>query len=262
MVKFTKEQKAEMPFLDHLEELRWRILWSVLALIACAIIGFWLVVEFNVLGVLIQPVRPYLPDGKLIYLSPADPFMLTLQLALVIGLLMALPIIIYQLWAFIAPALTKEEKRAIVPALYLGLVLFCVGVVGAYVYVLPPTLRFFSMFQVENLSPNLTANGYLGLVTKILLAFGALFELPVVVLVLSALGLVTSKWLRAKRRFAIAGGALIAALITPGDMVTLTLFMMLPLMALYEFGIVLAWVVERRRRKVKRADLTGLEQPE
>jgi sec-independent protein translocase protein TatC len=251
VARLGKERNVEMPFLDHLEELRWRIIWSLAALVVSFVVGFWVMTQFNVLGLLIRPVQPYLPDGKLIYLSPADPFMITVQLALVIGLLLAFPVIAYQIWTFVSPALTREEKRAIVPALYLGLVLFAVGVTGAYYFVLPPTLRFFTMFQVENLTPFLTAAGYFGLVTKLLLAFGAIFELPVVILVLSALQLVTSAWLRSKRRYAIAGGAVIAALITPGDVVSLTLFMMLPLMLLYEISIMLAWIVERRRRKVQ-----------
>jgi len=254
-VKFFSQRATEMPFLDHLEELRWRILWSLAALVVGLGAGFWIVMEFNVLGLLIAPVKPYLPGGKLIYLSPADPFMLTLQLSLVVGLILAFPVIVYQLWAFVAPALTKHEKRSILPALYMGAVLFCVGVTGAYVFVLPPTLRFFQMFQVENLAPNLTANGYLGLVTKMLVAFGVLFELPVVVLILSSLGLVTSGWLRSKRRYALAVGAVLAAVITPGDMVSLTIFMMLPLMMLYEMSILLAWIVERRRKKVAQSDV-------
>lgn len=254
MSKFFGQRAAEMPFLDHLEELRWRILWSLMALAVAVGIAFWLVMRFDVLGVLILPIQPYLPGGKLGYLSPADPFMVTLKLALVVGLILAFPVIVYQVWAFVAPALTKEEKRSIVPALYLGTVLFAAGVAGAYFFVLPATLKFFMNFQVESMTASIVAPAYLGFVVKLLLAFGILFELPVVVLVLASLGLVTSAWLRSKRRWAIALGAVVASLITPGDFVLMTAFMMIPLLMLYEVSILLARVVERRRERLAAAD--------
>ncbi|HUP88562.1 MAG TPA: twin-arginine translocase subunit TatC, partial [Longimicrobiales bacterium] len=170
---------------------------------------------------------------------------------------LSFPIIVAQVWAFISPALLPREKRAIVPALYLGLVLFAGGVALAYYLILPMTLRFFMSFQTASLEQNIVIGPYIGLVVKVLLAFGILFELPVVVLVLATLGLVTSKFLSEKRRFAIAGIAIVAAFATPGDAVTLTVFMMGPLILLYELSIFLAKLVERNRRKAMLADLAA-----
>lgn len=250
---------GEMPFLDHLEELRWRILWSLLALVIASGLGIWLVMRYDVLGLLIDPIRPYLESGKLTYLSPSDPFFLTLRLGLTAGFIMASPIIAYQLWAFVSPALMPREKKAIVPALYLGLVLFAVGVALAYVVALPITLEFFmTNFQTESLQANIIAPYYLGLVVKMLISFGVIFELPVVVLVLSAMGLVTSQFLRSKRRYAIAGMAILAALLSPGDAITVTLLMMVPLILLYELSIGLARLMERRRQKDESADDAAL----
>ena len=116
-----------MPFLDHLEELRWRLIWSLLAVAVGTAVGWFIVTRLDVLGLLIEPMRPLLEDGKLAYLSPADPFIVTLKLTLTTGLLLASPIVIYQIWAFLAPALTPDEKRAIVPALFFGLFLFLGG---------------------------------------------------------------------------------------------------------------------------------------
>src|SRR5690606_22828382 len=142
------------------------------------------------------------------------------------------------------PALTKRERRAIIPALYLGLVLFVAGVALAYWGALPLTLRFMLVtFASDSLEQSITASYYFSFVVKMLVAFGAVFELPVVVLVLSALGLVTSKWLRSKRRYAIAGMAVLSAMITPGDAISLTLFLMLPLILLYELSIGLSALV-------------------
>src|SRR5687767_7814072 len=229
-----KNRSAEMPFLDHLEELRWRLLKSIAAVIVGTMIGFFVVTHFNVLELLINPLRPLIGDAKLKYLSPGDPFFVTLGLAITVGLLLAFPIVAAQIWGFVSPALLPREKRAIVPALYLGLVLFAAGVALAYYIVLPMTLKFFMSFQTATLEQNIVIGPYISLVVRVLLAFGILFELPVVVLVLSALGLVTSKFLREKRRFAIAGIAIVAAFATPGDAVSLTVFMMGPLILLYE----------------------------
>lgn len=241
---------GEMPFLDHLEELRWRLLKIIFAVLIGAIAGFIVVTRFNVMEILINPVRPFLQGEKLNYLSPGDPFFITIGLALTVGLILAFPVIVAQIWGFVAPALLPREKKAIVPALYLGLVLFCGGVALAYFLVLPLTLKFMmTQFQTETLQQNLVVGNYISFVVKILLAFGILFELPVVVLVLSALGLVTSKFLSEKRRFAIAGMAVVAALVTPGDAITLTIFMMGPLLILYEMSIGLAKLVERKRAR-------------
>ena len=238
---------AEMPFLDHLEELRWRLLYIVIAIAVGTGIGFWLVMQYDVLGLLIAPIEPFLEGSKLKYLSPTDPFFITLKLGILVGFLLASPIVVYQVWSFFAPALLPSEKRVIVPALYLGLVLFGVGVAAAYVVVLPVTLRFTMGFQTESLEQAIVVNAYLAVVTRLLLAFGVVFELPVVVLILSALGLVTPEFLAAKRRHAIVAITVVASLITPGDVLTVTLMMMVPLFLLYEFSIVLSRMVARRR---------------
>ena len=122
----NRNPRGEMPFLDHLEELRWRILWALLTLILGSIISFALVYYFNVLELLVEPIRDAYenPDLKLIFLSPADPFFVTLRLAIYGGIILSFPILVYQVWAFLSPALEREEKRAIVPAMYLGLLLF------------------------------------------------------------------------------------------------------------------------------------------
>ncbi len=246
-LRYFKKGTAEMPFLDHLEELRWRLIWSLLALLVCAGAAFFLVMRFDVLGLLIEPIKPFLHGSKLKYLSPTEPFFITLKLALTVGLVLASPIVVYQIWAFLSPALLPSERRVIVPSLYLGLVLFALGVAMAYEIVLPMTLRFTMGFQTESLEQAIVIGEYLSVVTRLLLAFGAVFELPIVILVLSALGVVTPEFLAAKRRHAIVGSTVLASLLTPGDVITVTLLMMAPLILLYEFSIVLSRMVVRRR---------------
>ncbi|MBI4519718.1 MAG: twin-arginine translocase subunit TatC [Gemmatimonadetes bacterium] len=245
--------RGEMPFLDHLEELRWRVIWSLIALFAGLIIGLIIVIKLNVLGLLIAPIQPYLGSERLSFTSPSDPFWVTLQLALVIGLLLSFPFIAYHLWAFFSPALEKSERQAIVPALYLGLVLFAGGVAMGYFVALPVALRFLMSFQTQALAPVIMAGPYLAFVTKLLLAFGAVFELPVVILVLSVLGLVTPQFLASKRRHALVGITILASVITPGDVIVLTAVMMVPLYFLYELSILLSRIVYRRKRKAEEA---------
>lgn len=240
--------KAEMPFLDHLEELRWRILWSLLAVVVCSVVALGIVYYFNVVALLMEPGKGIFgEDWRPIYLVPTGGFFLYLQVSLSLGLVLGSPVIIYQVWRFFAPALDTHEKRAVVPALYLGLFLFLAGVALAYFIALPISLRFLVGFQIESVTPSYTATGYIGFVVQLLLAFGIVFELPVVVLILSVLGLVTPKFLRSKRRHAIVAIALVAAMISPGDVLQITILLMVPLVALYEFSIVLSAMVWRRR---------------
>jgi sec-independent protein translocase protein TatC len=239
---------GEMPFFDHLEELRWRLIWSILALIAGTGVGFFLATRLDLLGHLKRPLDPYIDGDQLIALSITDPFMITFKLALTLGFILAAPVIVYQMWCFFAPALTKREKRAIVPSLYLGVVLFCVGVGVAYLYVLPLTAKFLAGFQTESLRLAMTGSAYFGFVIKLLVAFGLVFQLPVVILILASLGLVSSRFLAAQRRYAIAIMTVTAALITPGDVAS-TVLMMGPLLLLYELSIVLTRVVERSRAR-------------
>ncbi len=255
--------RGEMPFLDHLEELRWRILWSIVAVVIGTIIGFALVYYLNVLEILLQPIRDAYGDQdlKLIYLSPADPFFVTLRLAVYIGILLALPVLVYQVWSFLSPALEKSERRAIIPALYLGLLLFIGGVALAYFAALPVTLEFFKAFLSDSLEGQLEINNTLGFVVKMLFAFGAVFELPIVILALSLMGVVTPAFLRTKRRHAIVLITVLASFITPGDAITLTVMMMFPLILLYEFGIFLSVGVYRRREKAERAYEASLDPP-
>lgn len=248
---------GEMPFFDHLEELRWRIVWSLAALVGGTALGFWIAVRFDLLALLKQPLNPYVAQTQLLALSVTDPFFITFKLALTLGFIMAAPIIIYQIWSFLSPALSKRERRTILPALYLGGILFWLGVAMAYVYALPMTLKFLAGFQTESMAMTLTAGLYFSFVIKLLVAFGVIFELPVVIMILAALGLVTSRFLREKRRFAVAIMGITSALITPGDAITATIFMMGPLLLLYELSILLTRVIERSRARAAAADALG-----
>jgi len=254
----SPDNRAEMPFLDHLEELRWRILWSLLAIVVATVVGWVLVERVDVIGLLIRPIKPLLPDGKLKFTHPTEPFFITLKFAFVLGLVLSSPVVIYQAWAFLAPALYPREKRLIVPALSAGVVLFLAGATVAYLWVLPRALRVLFGFQQAVFDPIITAEGYFGFAAQILIGFGVVTELPLVIVILAALGLVTPQLLARNRRYAIALSAGAAALLTPPDAVSM-LIMMVPLLLLYEVSIVCAWIVTKRRaRREQAASAAGL----
>src|SRR5256886_958766 len=257
----SSDLRAEMPFLDHLEELRWRILWSLLAIVLATVAGWFLVERADIIGLLIRPIKPLLPDGKLKFTHPTEPFFITLKFAFVLGLVLSSPVVIYQAWAFLAPALYPREKRLIVPALSAGVVLFLGGATIAYLWVLPRALRVLFAFQQNVFDPIITAEGYFGFAAQIMIGFGVVTELPLVVVILAALGLVTPQLLARNRRYAIALSAVAAALLTPPDAVSM-LIMMVPLLLLYEVSIVCAWIVTKRRgRRGAGARAAGLPPP-
>ncbi len=245
----VKQRTAEMPFLDHLEELRWRLIWSLLALAVGITVALVLVLKVNAIAILQQPVAPYLQGHKLVFTNPSDAFMIVMKVAIGIGIVFALPVILYQLWAFVSPALYTHERRVMIPVIMGAVALFATGVALAYFYILPYTLGFLIGFQSASLEPMITADAYFGFAVGMSLAFGAVFELPIVILALTAIGIVTPTMLRRFRRYAIVLSAVAGAIITPGgDIMTLSA-LTVPIYALYEISVLLSHLVHRRRTR-------------
>jgi sec-independent protein translocase protein TatC len=218
------------------------------------IVAFVVVTRVDVIGFLQDPIQPYLQGRKLVYTHPGDSFGIVMKVAFGVGLLLALPVIIYQTWAFLSPALYRHEKKVIIPAIAAAVLLFAVGVMIAYVAILPITLRFLLTFETESLEPMITAAQYFGFAITMSLAFGAVFELPIVILGLTALGIVTPRMLRRFRRYAVILSMVAGALITPGgDLLSLALLTG-PIYLLYEASILVAHIVYRRRENRIAAD--------
>ena len=245
---------AEMPFLDHLEELRWRIIWSLGAVVVGVGLAFALVLKFDLLTWIQGPILPFLHGKRLVYTHPGDGFSILMQTAIIVGIVLALPVILYQVWAFLSPALHRHEKRVVMPVIGGGVFLFVCGAALAWYFVLPMTLRFLFGLGDESFDQMITVSEYFGFVTSMVLAMGAVFELPIAILLLTALGLVTPKFLSKFRRHAAVGSYLVAAIITPGDLFVTSIALMIPLYLLYELSIGLSWVVFRRREKKAAAE--------
>ena len=245
----SKSQPAEMPVLDHLEELRMRILYSLGALVVGVVVAFVLLMHFDIVGLLARPILPFLNGQKLVYTNPSDPFNILLTASIGVGVLFALPVIVYQLWSFLAPALYEHEKRVVVPVTAGAVVLFLSGVSLSYFVVMPLALDWFRSFQTAALTPMITAEAYFDFALSMSLAFGVCFELPIVILALAALGIVTPAMLNRFRRHALVGCVVIGAFLTPGDMFWTTIAMAGPLYLLYELSVMLSYVVARRRQR-------------
>ena len=241
-------QRSEMPFLDHLEELRRRILWSLGYIFAGIVIGFYLNSQYDLLQILIKPVSPYLEGGKLQIIKPTEGFMIALKLSFGFGLLMASPAIIYHLWAFVAPALLRKERRIVFPLLFASIFMFILGAVMAYYITLPIGMAFFSKFQFASTEFKLTAGYYLDMALKMVLITGIVFELPIAILMLARLGIISPEFLRAKRKHAIVGIMILCMVVTPPDPGSMIL-VAVPMIFLYELSVWIAFVVARKQKR-------------
>jgi sec-independent protein translocase protein TatC len=249
MPPIPRSQTGEMPFLDHLEELRWRIIYSLGALVIGIAVGFLVTFKLDLIGVLQRPVLPYLRGQTLVFTHPGDTFSAILQMSFVVGIVIALPVIGYNVWAFLSPALYRHERRVVIPVLLSATLLFIGGVALAYFLVLPLTLKFLFGLEAESLTPMITVSEYFGFVTSMCLAFGAVFEVPIVIVGVSALGIVSPQALGKFRRYAVLISYAGAAIITPGDLLTTTLALAVPLYLLYELSVAVSYVIFRRKAR-------------
>jgi len=235
-----------MPLTGHLIELRRRLLYVVIVVAACMIGCF--VAKDYVFAIVMHPLRST-DVTELTTLGVTESLMNVLKVSIYAGLIISLPFILYQFWAFIMPGLYENEKRSVVPYVLSTTFLFLAGVVFAYYIVLPVGLRFMLGYGKEFFDQLLQAEKYINFVTLFLLAFGVVFELPLVMMLLAWSGLVDYTKMRKVRKYAILAEAVIAMVITPSqDPVSMAL-MLIPLMILYEIGILLARIVARRKSK-------------
>jgi len=242
---------TEMPFLDHLEELRHRLFWIVGAILVGIVASFVVLSRggFDIVAILAHPIEPYLRGHRLIFTHPGTSFSIVLNASLILGILVATPVIGYQLWGFFAPALHSHEKRIIVPVLFGMIFLFLSGVTLCYFVVMPFTLKFFMGFESTALTPMIEATQYFDFAFSMMLAFGLAFELPIAILLLSALGIIKPQFLSKYRRHAIVITVTVAAFITPDASPTTLFALSVPLYLLYELGVALSYFVTRKRRQ-------------
>lgn len=244
----------KLPLIAHLEELRTRLVRSLIALG----IGFFLcyAVKEQLLKIIVRPIAGILPkDSFLIFTSPPDAFVTYIKISFYCGLLLSAPYMFLQLWKFISPGLYDHEKKHVLPFIIFSSLLFIMGVVFCYFLVLPLAFEFFIGFTTDFLKPLFSLKEYLSLSLMLLFMFGLSFELPVFIFFLAKIGLVDGNSLRKYRRFAILAIFIVAAILTPPDVIS-QILMAIPLMGLYEISIVLA----KYARKGKEEETKETEQ--
>ncbi len=231
----TDEQNEKvMPFLDHLEELRRRLLVSISAVFVLSIVCYFF--SKQIMSILL---RPFPQDEKLIFLSPTEGFMIYIKISLFAGLILSLPVLFYQIWKFVRPGLYQKERKYTVRIVFFSTLFFLIGALFCYFIVVPYGLTFLLSFAGDQIVPTIQIKEYLKFVTLLILVFGVVFELPLLSFFLTKLGLVTPKLLRTKRRYGIVAIFIAAAVLTPTTDVISQLLLAVPLMILYEISI---WV--------------------
>lgn len=231
--------EKSMTFIDHLNELRRRLLVIAIAILAATIVSF----------IYAEPILEVLTKGiSLIYIRPAEAMMAHFRIAFTAGVMLASPVIFYQFIAFLLPALMGREKRLVLVAVFMMFLLFSAGVCFAWFVVFPFALNFFAGFANERLLPYYTVSEYVSFATGFLLGFGLVFQMPLLFWVLGGLGVVSSKFLRKSRKYALIIILILSAIITPPDVIS-QILMAIPMLGLYELGAILVAMTERSRRK-------------
>ena len=239
------DSAEKQPFLSHLEELRKR-------LVVCAIgVGAGFVIAYifseRLFQLLVAPLKAVMPEGdQLIFTNLPEMFFAYIKVAFIAGIMAAAPLIFYELWMFIAPGLYQKEKKMAIPFVISSTILFVGGALFGYFVVFPFGFKFFIGFSNEYVKALPSVKQYFSFSMKLLFAFGAVFELPVIIFFLSKMGIVTPQFLRQKRKYAILLTFVLAAILTPPDVITQCM-MAGPLIVLYEIGIIVSRIAQKKK---------------
>lgn len=245
-------QERSMPLLAHLEELRRRIIFAILAIV----VGFLLCWSYadRLFGLMQQPIIQALQHhgigGRLVYLNPTEPFNLYLMLALVLGLFVASPFVFYQFWLFIAPGLYRTERRFVLPFLASTAGLFLAGGLFGYKMVYPASLDFLIAYG-ERFQPMITIGEYTKLFAIVVIGLGLMFEMPILVFFLALMRVITARWMWQNLRYSVLVIFIVAAVMTPtADVLNMCLFAA-PMIVLYGISIGVAWLAGGRRERAE-----------
>ncbi len=237
-----KNRELEMSIYEHLDELRRRLIWVMVTLVIAVAVSFTF--ADTALAIITRPV------GNLVMLRPSEGLLVRIRLALWMGLVLNSPVILYHALAYVLPALTRREKIGLFIFLPAGLLFFAAGATFSFLVIVPYIYSFLLGFSSESLQPFISVDNYVSFVTNLVIPFGVIFELPVVVLLLTSLGVITPSFLARNRKYAVLIIFVAAALLSPPDVIS-QVIMGLPLLGLYEFSILLSRLIYRRRQKVE-----------
>ena len=237
-----KMNNNDMSIVDHLEELRWRILKSLGSILLMSVLTFNFA-NFLV-DILIKPASQINSDLNLQVLTIQGMFLLKWNLAIIGGIILSLPVITVQVWKFLSPGLYDKEKKILVPLILTAFICFILGGVFAYTVILPFSLDFFASMITADIQNNFSINYYFSFVLSLMIGAGLIFELPVASFLFSSIGLINPEFLKTYRREAIAITVVLSAIITPPDPISL-IIMSIPMLILYEISIVVSWFANK-----------------
>jgi len=234
---------VEMSFLDHIEELRWRIIYSIVGVFIFTVIA-WIFIDPIVEVVLLKPARD--ASASLQNLRPFGQLFLYIQVAIIVGIVASLPNIFYQLWKFISPALKRSERKYIVWIVFFSSFCFLVGIAFAYFVMLPLTMKFAAQFGTAEIANEFAIDEYMSIIISVMLAAGLVFELPMISFFLSKLGILTPAFMRKYRRHAIVIILILAAFLTPGADPVSQVILAVLLVLLYEISIFISKISAKK----------------
>ena len=247
----VEEPGARMSFFEHLVDLRKRLINSAIAIVLGAGVGFFLSRQFIdfITKPMLVALRNNHMDDRLYYTSPAGYMGLVINLSLYLGIVLAMPFVLYQIWLFVAPGLYKHERNAVAGFIFSSMTLFLAGIAFGYYVMLPQTLGFLVRFASDGpVKPLISINEYFDLILIVLVGLGVIFELPVLIFILSLFGIVTPKFLLKNFRYAMLIITIVAAVVTPTPDATTMLVFMAPMIVLYFLGVFVSYVVLRRKQ--------------
>lgn len=241
--KDTETEELEMSFLDHLEELRWRIIYSLIGIVAGTILC-WIFIDFLINQILLAPA---IKSGVLLQnLRPFGQLFMYMQVAIIGGIVISIPNIIYQIWMFISPALRENERKYITSIVLFTTFCFLTGLVFAYYVMLPLSLSFAAQFGTEAIENNFAIDEYFSIIISIMLGAGLVFELPMLSFFLSKIGILSPKLMRKFRKHALVAILVISAFLTPGTDPVSQIVLAVPLVLLYEISIFVSKVSQKK----------------
>jgi len=229
----------EMPFLAHLEELRWRIIKSLVSILVFSVMAY--VFSDKILDFLTKSI------DNIYFTAPTEAFAVRIKISLIVGLILSFPVVFYQLWQFVVPGLMDKEVKTVIPAVIFATFFFISGAVFCFYLVLPVGIKFLLSFQTDKLKPWLSVKDYVSFVSWMILAFGVVFQLPIVSYFLGKVGIITHHTLSKGRKYAIVIILILAAALTPSPDVFSQLLLAVPLYFLYEVSIILVKVTNKNK---------------
>jgi len=245
--KQEKDDAKSLTLVEHLTELRKRLIYSSVVLIVS------IFVSYNFSEMIVRYIIDIAPNINFVFIAPAELLLSYVKIAVISGFVVSAPFLILQIWIFVSPGLKKKEKRTIATSLFVGGIFFIAGVLFAFLVVLPIMLQFFMGFQIEEIEEMISFSSYLTFVINTLLSFGIIFELPIIMVILTRFRIINVSFIKKNRKYTILIIFIVAAILTPPEVIT-QILLAVPMILLFEVGVLFASLVERKEKK-KKAEL-------